>query len=89
IGEAERRSQETIDRYREAEQRLRSENERLAKQNEQLAEAVEALQQAERERAERARRTWTIVWTAIGLVALYFALARLFRLMLRSKQSRI
>lgn len=94
IDETARQSRETIDQYREsieqyreAEQRLREENKRLASQNEQLAEAVTVLQQAEKERSERARRTWTLIWTAVILVVSYFLCSRLFRLLLRSKHS--
>jgi peptidoglycan hydrolase CwlO-like protein len=88
LDEAARQSRETIEQYREAEQRLREENERLAKQNEQLAQAVNGLQDAESARNDRSRRTWMLIWTAAGLVGLYFLSSRLFRLLLRSKHSR-
>lgn len=87
MDEAARQSRETIEQYRESEQRLREENERLAKQNEQLAQAVSSLQDAERARSDRSRRTWTLIWTAVGLVGLYFVSSRLFRLLLRSKHT--
>ncbi|TMV50824.1 hypothetical protein FE783_09135 [Paenibacillus mesophilus] len=87
MDEAARQSRETIEQYRESEQRLREENERLAKQNEQLAQAISGLQEAERARSDRSRRTWILIWTAAGLVAMYFVSSRLFRLLLRSKHS--
>jgi septal ring factor EnvC (AmiA/AmiB activator) len=87
IDETARQSRETIEQYRQSEQRLREENERLAKQNEQLAQAVSGLQDAERARSDRSRRTWTLIWTAVGLVGLYFVSSRLFRVLLRSKHS--
>lgn len=86
IDEAARQSQESLEQYRQAEQRLREDNERLAKQNEQLGEAIKALQAAEQQRESRSRRTWTVVWTAIGLVALYFLSSRLFRVLIRSRR---
>ncbi|GAA3403053.1 hypothetical protein ACFFNY_05780 [Paenibacillus hodogayensis] len=92
IDEAMRKSQETVEQYRQAEQQLRLDNERLAKQNEQLAlqnehltQAVNGLQQAEQTRTERSKRTWTLIWTAVILVFLYFVSSRLFRLLLRSR----
>lgn len=87
LGEVTRQSQETIEQYRESERRLREENERLAKQNEQLAQAVTGLQNAEQQRADQSKRTWTMIWTGVGLIALYFLISRLFRLVLRSKHS--
>ncbi|PYI52911.1 hypothetical protein [Paenibacillus flagellatus] len=85
LEDVSRQSRDTIEQYRQTEQRLREENERLARQNEQLAQAVNGLQDAEKQRAARSRRTWLLVWTAAGLVGLYFVTARLFRLALRSK----
>lgn len=92
--ETVRQSQETVDRYQAAEQQLRQDNEQLARQNEQLAkqneqlsQAIDGLQQAEQQRTERSRRMWMLIWTAVGLVGLYFLSSRLFRLLLRSKHS--
>ncbi|MBD2864487.1 hypothetical protein [Paenibacillus oceani] len=87
LGEVTRQSRETIEQYREAEQRLREENERLARQNEQLAQAVSSLQNAEQQRANQSKRTWTMIWTGVGLIACYFLISRLFRLVLRSKHT--
>lgn len=88
--EAAQQSQEAIkqiEQYRQSEQQLREENERLIARNEQLAQAISSLQDAEQERADRTRRTWTLIWSAAALVGLYFMSARLFRLLLRSKHS--
>lgn len=82
-----RESRETIEQYRQAEERLLAENESLAQRNEQLAQAVEALLGAERERAARSRRTWTMIWTGAGLIGFYFISGRLFRFLLRSRHS--
>ncbi|MDF2721455.1 MAG: hypothetical protein K0Q59_1130 [Paenibacillus sp.] len=83
LDEAAQQSREA----KEQVQQLVSDNERLAKQNDQLAQAIDDLQSANRQREQRSKQIWAVIGTAIALVAVYFILTRLLRLLLRSKHS--
>ncbi|WP_046213135.1 hypothetical protein [Paenibacillus wulumuqiensis] len=71
-------AQTSIEAYRE-------ENARLAEQNQLLAQTIQQLQQSEAERAASARFWKTIVFSAIGLVVLWFVFTRLVRFGLRRR----
>ncbi|GAB2694743.1 hypothetical protein ACFQWB_12070 [Paenibacillus thermoaerophilus] len=64
---------------------LRQQNEQLNRQNERLQQQLADLQQAEQARKDRNRRIWTASLTAAGLLAGYFAISRILRIVMRSK----
>ncbi|WP_405461188.1 hypothetical protein [Paenibacillus sp. HJGM_3] len=80
-----REAKETLQQFKESEQKLIEQNARLAEQNEQLQRSIQLLQQAERERAAKYRRTMTMIFTAAGLIVLYFVLNRVMRVVLRTR----
>lgn len=63
----------------------RTENARLAEQNALLAQTVEQLKQSEANRAQSARFWKGLVFTAIGIVVLFFVSTRLIRFGLRRR----
>lgn len=63
----------------------RTENARLAEQNALLAQTVEQLKQSEADRAQSARFWKGLVFTAIGIVVLFFISTRLIRFGLRRR----
>ncbi len=74
-----------LDEAKQNMQAFRDENTRLAEQNELLAQMVKQLQQAEAERAASARFWKTLLFSAIGLVLLWFVFTRLVRFGLRRR----
>jgi len=71
-------AQSNIEAYRE-------ENARLAEQNALLAQTVEQLKQSEANRSQSARFWKGLVFTAIGIVVLFFVSTRLIRFGLRRR----
>lgn len=63
----------------------RTENARLAEQNALLAQTVKQLKQSEANRAQSARFWKGLVFTAIGIVVLFFVSTRLIRFGLRRR----
>lgn len=63
----------------------RTENARLAEQNALLAQTVEQLKQSEANRAQSARFWKGLVFTAIGIIVLFFVSTRLIRFGLRRR----
>ncbi len=74
-----------LDEAKQNIQTFQDENTRLAEQNELLAQTVKQLQQAEAERAASARFWKTLLFSAIGLVLLWFVFTRLVRFGLRRR----
>ncbi|MEW4368486.1 hypothetical protein [Paenibacillus kandeliae] len=74
-----------LDQAQQNIQNYRDENVRLAEQNELLSQTVKQLQQAEAERAASARFWKILLFSAIGLVLLWFVFTRLVRFGLRRR----
>ncbi|WP_322902933.1 hypothetical protein [Paenibacillus campi] len=74
-----------LDEAKQNMQSFRDENKRLAEQNELLTQTVKQLQQAEAERAASARFWKTLLFSAIGIVLLWFIFTRLVRFGLRRR----
>ncbi|MCA1292602.1 hypothetical protein LBW89_06185 [Paenibacillus sp. alder61] len=76
----------TLDKLSEAESTLesyREQNEALMEQNRELAASVTALTEAQQKREANARKTRILILTGIALLAGYFLLLRVIRLLLR------
>ncbi|WP_411345494.1 hypothetical protein ACE3MZ_05635 [Paenibacillus sp. WLX1005] len=74
-----------LDQAQQNIQTYRDENVRLAEQNELLSQTIKQLQQAEAERAASARFWKILLFSAIGLVLLWFIFTRLVRFGLRRR----
>ncbi|WP_334074726.1 hypothetical protein [Paenibacillus sp. A14] len=76
----------TQDKLAEAESTLeayRAQNEALMEQNRELAASVTALTEAQQKREASARKTRILILTGVALLAGYFILLRVIRLLLR------
>ncbi|UHA74194.1 hypothetical protein [Paenibacillus sp. 481] len=73
--------EETQRQSEEVQKRLASENEKLREQNEQLMQRLSLIEQQNEQKHTFTRRVAITVMVAIGLGLLYFALTRLFRVL--------
>ena len=75
----------TLESYKESQQKLTDENRKLQELKSELQQRVESLRASEQKRSQRYRQIMSVILTAAGLILLYFIIARVMRMVLRSR----